>query len=139
MIYFLLATGHPTVLRSKYQGALHWFPHTVPLGNSNLESRISDDGRWFALSVSAADAIAWRRLRMDSDAVIAVNGPAPVFQWQGIRRVGLGEIIDVGKATRWALSEEPLRDVVTVKTLLSLAAVCLFLLDEGLSDQDSVK
>ena len=76
MIYFLLATGHPAVLRSRYQEALDWFPQTVPLGNSVVESRISDDGRWFALSLCAADAITSRRLRMGPDRVIAVNGPA---------------------------------------------------------------
>ena len=51
---------------------------------------------------------------------------------------GLAEIVDIGTAVQWTLSADPKRDVVAVKTLLSLAATSLMLLDEGQSARDIV-
>ena len=51
---------------------------------------------------------------------------------------GLSEIVDIGAAVRWTLSEDSKRGVVAIKTLLSLAAVSLMLLDEIQSARDIV-
>ena len=76
MLYFLFATGRPGTLRPAYELAQEWFPTTVPLGNTPVLARISDDGRWFALATEVGDSIAARRVRIGPDQAIAINGPA---------------------------------------------------------------
>ena len=43
---------------------------------------------------------------------------------------GLAEILDFDATVKWTLSLNPQRDAVSIRTLLSLASVCLTLLDE---------
>ena len=52
--------------------------------------------------------------------------------------VGLAEAVDVDKAIGWARSSGPRENAASVKSLLSLAAICLVLLDEGIQPQDTV-
>ena len=51
---------------------------------------------------------------------------------------GLEDAIDVDAAIDWARSGGPQQDAAGVKTLLSLAAICLVLLDQGIQPRDIV-